>query len=82
MNLDTEDFSTIIAVLETHATLQDHSALKTMELIGQQKANIPGSPLIPELMQTMTRLEDDASNLRRIAAAFEVGLKEDGVLVG
>lgn len=67
-----EDAAQVQAILMTHAEMQDHRTLESMELMGRLKRDEPEAAFdtIADLQSQVTTFEDDCDNLRRIAVLF------------
>jgi len=75
ININAEDAAQVRAILLTHAELQDTRLLKTMEVLSRLKAIEDDSDelvaTIAEMTATISFVEEDSDNLKRIAELFE-----------
>lgn len=75
ININAEDAAQVRAILLTHAELQDARLLKTMEVLSRLKAIEDDSDeliaTIAEMTATISFVEEDSDNLKRIAELFE-----------
>lgn len=70
-NLTPDDEQQVHAILQTHAEMQDASAMQSQQLLGRLRCDEPDSELIPELEVMIEVAEEDSENLKRIAKQFE-----------
>lgn len=68
--LTDSDAATVKAILLTHATMQDHRAIESMQLLGRLRHDEPDDELIPDLQGQVNDFEADTQNLERIAEIF------------
>lgn len=73
IELTPDDAAQVQAILMTHAEMQDHRTLESMNLLGRLKRDEPEAArdTINDLQEQIEDFEDDCDNLRRIAALFE-----------
>lgn len=71
VSLTPEDRQQVIAILTTHAEMQDNQSRHTQEVLGRLKHDSPDEvDAIDELEAMIEVCEEDCENLKRIAAMF------------
>lgn len=72
IEISDEDAAQVQAILTTHAELQDHRTLESMQLLGRLKRDEPDTArdTIDDLTGQIEDFEADCDNLRRIAVLF------------
>lgn len=72
ITLSDDDAAQVQAILTTHAELQDHRTLESMQLLGRLKRDEPEAArdTIDDLQEQIDTFEADCDNLRRIAVLF------------
>lgn len=73
IEISLDDAAQVQAILMTHAEMQDHRTLESMNLLGRLKRDEPddAKDMIDDLQGQITDFEEDCDNLRRIASLFE-----------
>jgi len=73
IELSPDDAAQVHAILMTHAEMQDHRTLESMNLLGRLKRDEPeeARDTITDLQEQINDFEEDCDNLRRIATMFQ-----------
>ena len=75
MQLSNEDKETIIAVLRTHAELQDRQALNGTQVLARLRKDEPNNPLTLSMKEGLDVIEQDCENLVRIASLVRASIE-------
>lgn len=72
ISISDEDAAQVVAILMTHAEMQDARSLESMQLLSRLRRDEPISAAgtIEDLRGQVDDMENDCDNLRRIAQIF------------